>query len=95
MSECEDIEMHYCKFDAKNGKPIHITNTITRKVIKTDYWKFKGYDKDKNPIEFEMKFNNTTGAAKASGAKVVLKLRYVKMNHKISKFKFFGLKQIT
>ena len=77
MSILEDKEIHYCKQDKKDGVPIHVTDTKTRHVTKTDHWKFEGYDRDMNPIVFEIKFNNSTGKAKASGAKTVMKLRYV------------------
>lgn len=72
-----DKELHYCKFGVKDGKPIYITDTETREVIKTDHWTFEGYDKNMNPVEFEIRFNNSTGAAKASGAKAVMKMRYL------------------
>jgi len=77
MSILEDKEIHYCKQDKKDGVPIHVTDTKTRHVTKTDHWKFEGYDRDMNPIVFEIKFNNSTGKAKASGASAVMKLKYV------------------
>ena len=74
----EDKEIHYCKASLKDGNPIYITDTKTRNVIKTDHWEFEGYDKNMNPIKFEIKLNNATGAAKRSNARAVMKLRYLK-----------------
>ena len=70
-------EIHYCKADLKTGKPINVTDSVTREVIKTDHWVFEGFDKDMNPIKFEIRFNNSTGAARRSGARAVMKLKYV------------------
>jgi len=70
-------EIHYCKQDKKDGVPIHVTDSETREVIKTDHWEFEGFDKDMNPIKFEIRFNNSIGKAKASGAKAVMKLIYL------------------
>jgi len=70
-------EIHYCKASIKDGTPIYVTDSETREVIKTDHWEFEGFDNDMNPIKFEIRFNNSTGAAKRSGAKAVMKLRYI------------------
>lgn len=70
-------EIHYCKADLKTGTPINVTDSKTREVIKTDHWDFEGFDKEMNPIKFEIRFNNSIGKAKASGAKAVMKLIYL------------------
>ena len=70
---------HYCK-PTKNtksedkGKPMIWTDFITGKSINTKGFRFEMLDKDMNPIIFECIFENTTGKAKKSGAKAMLKI---------------------
>ena len=72
-----DKEIHYCKASVKDGTPIHVTNSLTREVEKTNHWSFNGYDEELNPICFDIKFDNSSGAAKKSGDRAVMKLRYI------------------
>ena len=70
---------HYCK-PTKNtksedkGTPMIWTDFITGKSINTKGFRFEMLDKDMNPIIFECIFENTTGKAKKSGAKAMLKI---------------------
>ena len=70
---------HYCK-PTKNtksedrGMPMIFTDFITGKSINKKGFRFELLDKDMNPIILECVFKNTTGKAKASGAKAMLKI---------------------
>ena len=65
---------HYCKALLNTGKPLIETDFITGKTISKKEWQFLVYEKDGTPLIFECKFENTTGKAKKSGAKAMLKI---------------------
>ena len=70
---------HYCK-PTKNtkskdkGMPMIFTDFITGESINKKGFRFEVLDKNMNPIIFECIFKNTTGKAKKSGAKAMLKI---------------------
>ena len=77
MSEFELVNSwHYCKADLIMGVPMNLCEYVGKKRIhsKTKGFRFELYDVKMNPIIIEYWFENTTGKAKASGAKAMLKI---------------------
>lgn len=60
-------KLYYCKADKKTGKPIVVVDLENKKTYKTDNIEFKN-------VNIRMRFNNATGAAKASGATTILEI---------------------
>ena len=54
--------------------PMIFTDFITGESINKKGFRFEVLDKNMNPIIFECIFKNTTGKAKKSGAKAMLKI---------------------
>ena len=87
MSEYDNLikvqDMFYCKSDLKRGcdhkskecvcKPINVTD-MNGKINKVRLWKIDLYDKNGKPVRIQCKFGNTTGKAKASGARARLEV---------------------
>lgn len=67
--------MNYCKADLQTGKPLVVANMIdgTRKNVRK--WKIDLFDKNGQPVRLQCEFGNSTGKAKASGARAVLEVR--------------------
>jgi hypothetical protein len=76
MRKLEVVEtLHYCKADKSSGKPLNVTDMVTKKVKKTAHWKMVVLDpKTLEPIVLKCDFNNSTGKAKRSGATAVLQI---------------------
>jgi len=67
---------HYCKADMLEGVPMHLCEYDGKKRIhsKAKGFRFELFDVKNNPLIMECWFENTTGKAKASGAKAMLKI---------------------
>lgn len=63
-----DIKLWYCKADKKTGRPILVQDLDTGKISKTDEIVY-------NNVNIRMKFNNSTGKAKSSGATTILEIQ--------------------
>jgi hypothetical protein len=67
--------LHYCKYDVKTGKPLVVTDMVTKKTKNVRAWKRSLIDpKTGKKVYLVCEFNNSTGKAKASGARAVLQI---------------------
>ena len=71
-----DVDIHYCKALKKTGKPIVLTYK-NGTVLYTNRWVRTYYDHEGNEWRFIIKFNNSKGKAKRSGATTVLQVKKV------------------
>ena len=60
-------QLYYCKSLKSSGKPIVVRDMETKEEYTTDLVEYKN-------VNIRMKFNNSTGKAKASGATTVLEI---------------------
>lgn len=61
------LKLWYCKAEKKNGKPIIVQDLENGKTYMTD-------NVDLKNVNIRMKFNNSSGKAKASGATTILEV---------------------
>lgn len=67
--------LHYCKADVKTGKPLIVTNMITKKRRNQKTWSRLLIDpKTGNEVLLKCEFDNSTGKAKRQGARAVLQI---------------------
>ena len=66
-------EVHYCKQQLKDGKPIKVKNLDTGKEYSTDAWRRIIYDEDGNPWIDEIVYE--PDKKDKSGARVKLETR--------------------
>lgn len=67
MSNQPIYRLWYCKADKKSGKPIIIQDLEKGTIKNTDNIEFKN-------VTIRMKFNNSIGKSKASGATTILEI---------------------
>jgi len=70
------VDLWYCKARKSLGDPIMVRTWDNGKpnVTTTDYWEMIAYDENQNKIKIRVRFNNTTGQAKSSGATSMLEI---------------------
>jgi len=70
------IDVWYCKARKKFGDPITVRtwNNGKAEIKSTNEWELDLYDSNHNKVKIRIKFNNTTGKAKASGATAMLEI---------------------
>lgn len=67
MTDKPIVRLWYCKADKKSGKPIVVQDLEKGTIENTDSIEYKN-------VTVRMKFNNSTGKAKASGATTILEI---------------------
>ena len=67
MKDKPIIRLWYCKADKKSGKPIVVQDLEKGTINNTDSIEYKN-------VTVRMKFNNSTGQAKRSGATTILEI---------------------
>ncbi len=68
------MDLYYCKSLKEEGTPIIVRKFKNGKVKvkQTNKWQMILFDKNGKKVKLQVKFNNTTGQAKASGATSML-----------------------
>ena len=66
--------LHYCKADKKTGKPLVVTDMLSKRSRNTAHWKRVLYTKNGKKVILKCDFKNSTGKAKQSGATSVLQI---------------------
>ena len=68
----KNVTIHYCKSLKSSGKPIIITDLETKEERHVSKWSRRFFDDSGDAWKVGMRFNNSKGKAKSSGATTVL-----------------------
>jgi len=67
--------LHYCKADKKTGKPLIVTNAVTKERKNVRKWSRTLIDpKTGNKVFLNCEYENAKGKAKRQGARAVLEI---------------------